>query len=90
MQTPLLCRVSVQSEWVLYMNKELPQNVQRIIKVIFFVAIGSLLVWRANSYIDPRGFTGLPQVFLCVTGIIFGLIAFSIGLGYGEPDPETE
>jgi hypothetical protein len=44
-------------------------------------------VWRANTYSDPRGFTGVPQTFLCLTGLLFGIIAFSIGLGHGEPDP---
>ena len=90
MQLPLLCRVSKQSEWVLNMNKEIPSNVQRVIKVAFFTALAAIFVWRANSYTDPRGFTGVPQTFLCLTGLIFGVIAFSIALGYGGPDPETE
>ena len=72
------------------MNKEIPSNVQRVLKVVFFLTLAGLFVWRANSYTDPRGFTGLPQTFLCLTGLIFGIIAFSIGLGHGEPEPETE
>jgi hypothetical protein len=72
------------------MNKELPASVVRVAKVIFFAALASLMVWRANYYTDPRGFTGIPQVFLCLTGVLFGFTAFSFGLGHGEPDPETE
>ena len=72
------------------MNRELPSNVQRVVKTAFFAALAIAMVWRANCYVDPRGFTGVPQTFLCLTGLIFGIIAFSIGLGHGEPDPETE
>ena len=84
------------SEWVLNkrvgdsMNKEIPNNVQRVVKVVFFVVLATAFVWRANTYSDPRGFTGVPQTFLCLTGLLFGIIAFSIGLGHGELDPETE
>jgi hypothetical protein len=49
-----------------------------------------VLVWRANCYTDPSGYSGMPQTFLCLTGFIFGFTAFSIGLGYGEPEPQTE
>ena len=72
------------------MNKELPSNVQRVVKVAIFVVLAAAFVWRANTYTDPRGFTGVPQTFLCLTGLLFGIIAFCIGLGHGEPDPETE
>lgn len=78
------------SEWVTKVNKEISSNVQRVLKVLFFAALGAAMVWRANVYVDPRGFTGVPQAFLCLTGLIFGIIAFSIGLGHGEPEPETE
>ena len=71
------------------MTKELLKIVQRILSVLFFGGLSALMVWRANSYIDPRGYTGMPQLFLCLTGLVFGFTAFSIGLGYGEdPDPE--
>jgi hypothetical protein len=71
------------------MNKEISNAVMRVIKVLFFAALASLMVWRANSYTDPRGFTGVPQVFLCLTAIFLGIIAFSIGLGYGGDEPEA-
>ena len=64
--------------------------IQRVLCVLFFGALACLLVWRANCYTDPSGHTGMPQTFLCLTGFIFGFTAFSIGLGYGEPDPQTE
>lgn len=47
------------------------------------------MVWRANHYDDPAGYTGMPQLFLCLTGLLFGFTALSIGLGFGEPEPES-
>ena len=64
--------------------------VQRVLSVVFFGALACVMVWRANCYTDPAGYTGMPQTFLCLTGFIFGFTAFSIGLGYGEPEPQTE
>ena len=64
--------------------------VQRVLSVLFFSALACVLVWRANCYTDPSGYSGMPQTFLCLTGFIFGFTAFSIGLGYGEPEPQTE
>ena len=58
---------------------------RRIACVLFFALLGSLMVWRANCYVDPAGYTGMPQTFLCLTGFVFGFTAFSIGLGFGEP-----
>ena len=72
------------------MTKENLKIVQRVFCVLFFAGLAGLMVWRANSYIDPAGYTGMPQLFLCLTGLIFGFTAFSIGLGYGEPESETE
>jgi hypothetical protein len=83
-------------QWVLNkrmgvsMNREVLGNVQRIVKVMFFAALAAAFVWRANTYSDPRGFTGVPQALLCLTGLLFGIIAFCIGLGYGASDAETE
>ena len=64
--------------------------VQRVLSVVFFGALACVMVWRANCYTDPAGYTGMPQTFLALTGFIFGFTAFSIGLGYGEPEPQTE
>ena len=61
--------------------------VQRVLSVVFFSALAILMVWRANCYTDPSGYTGMPQTFLCLTGLLFGFTAFSIGLGYDEPEP---
>lgn len=70
------------------MTTENLKIVQRVLYVVFFAALATAMVWRANCYTDPAGYTAMPQLFLCVTGLVFGFTAFSIGLGYGDPDPE--
>ncbi len=71
------------------MNYEFPSYVRRAVKVFVFAAFATLMVWRANVYVDPGGFTWIPQLFLCLTALLFGFIAFSIGLGLGGADSET-
>ena len=70
------------------MKTETLNVLRRIACVLFFAVLASVMVWRANSYVDPSGYTGVPQLFLCITGFIFGFTAFSIGLGFGEPTTE--
>lgn len=72
------------------MTNENLKIIQRVLSVLFFAALSAVMVWRANSYIDPAGYTGMPQLFLCLTGVLFGFTAFSIGLGYGAPEPELK
>ena len=73
------------------MKIETLKIVQRVLSVLFFGTLACVLIWRANCYTDPSGYhTGMPQAFLCLTGFIFGFTAFSIGLGYGEPEPQRE
>lgn len=67
-------------------KREILNHVQRAGKVAFLLSLSALAVWRANSYHDPRGI--LPQVFLCLTAMVLGFTAFSIGLGLG--DAETD
>ncbi len=67
------------------MTNETLNVIRRTAAMLFFGLLASAMVWRANSYIDPAGYTGMPQLFLCLTGLIFGFTAFSIGLGYGKP-----
>jgi hypothetical protein len=64
--------------------------VQRVLCVFVFATLAGLMIWRANCYVDPGGYTGMPQTFLCLTGFVFGFTAFSIGLGLAEPDPQTD
>ena len=68
------------------MKNEILNHVVRAAKVAFFLVLAGLAVWRANSYSDPSG--TLPQVFLCLTAMVLGFTAFSIGLDMGEPDTE--
>lgn len=70
------------------MKNETLDILRRVACVVFFALMASLMVWRANCYVDPAGYTGMPQLFLCLTGLMFGFTAFSIGLGYGEPTAE--
>ncbi len=72
------------------MKNETLNVIRRTACVIFFGLLASVMVWRANCYVDPAGYTGMPQLFLCLTGLIFGFTAFSISLGFGEPEPEME
>ncbi len=72
------------------MTNENLKIVQRVLSVLFFAALATAMVWRANCYVDPEGYTGVPHIFLCLTGFLFGFIAFSISLGHSEPERATE
>ncbi len=89
MQTPLLCWFSVQScfsAMEFKMKNETMNLIRRTVSVLFFGLLASVMIWRANGYVDPAGYTTMPQLFLCLTGLIFGFTAFSLSLGSGEPE----